>query len=892
MEKLKKNNGIIDNNINKENTQLVEQAKIRLVSDAIKDIKGLIFDPQVKSKIFDILLKYVYQITDSTCGTCLIINPIHIDANSLKHACVDASLVTDTETYFTNEKTFLHWVSQALVPLKATIFNDEFPDNQNITLSDNQDASSLLFLPIVSQNKLRAIFILAKSFGEYEANILNHLMPLLGAITSTLKSVESIKSNAVGFEQMKTNHRYLDNLFSLSPIAVVVVANDKKILTHNSAAELMFSPESANEDINLFPLLKMCLIEKLIPIYAQLSEKNNQEALQGKLLEEVTAYKLDGSPFIINLTAFRYVHGDQLYTTLQIQDITAMRESAEVYKQTSQQLNALSHLVPVGIVRVDGSWNCIFSNDKWHEFSGLSHEECEGSHWINAIHSADIKFVLNDLRESLVNGNDYNKEIRLVTPLGQIRWVDFNTRILFDENGNVDGFLGTFADITERLIYQQKLRHIAEYDTLTNLANRNLLHERIQHAFHRSARDDSHIALFFIDLDGFKDVNDTLGHAAGDMLLKQVAERLTSTLRKNDTVARFGGDEFVVLLDHYEHINDITVIADKVIEIIAKPYQLGEHEVYITTSLGIAEGKSDNSSVEQILKEADSALYLAKKEGKNKFQLYNSKLNEETKNKHSLVNQLRNGIKQQRYFLQYQPIANVNHQESIGFEALIRFIDHHEKIIEPNQFIPILEETGMIVDTGHWVIEEVCCQINLWRKAGQFPKNGFVAFNVSPKQLFDDSLLNVIKQACKKYDIAPHSLRMEVTESVFIDKPKKVNNILRSIKDFGIRLSLDDFGTGYSSLSYLQNYEFDLIKIDKSFVNNLSSDSSNAKIMKVIIALANSMNITVTVEGVETLQSLEFIKQLGAEYFQGYFLSKPVSPKEAINFIDGVIEHS
>ena len=609
----------------------------------------------------------------------------------------------------------------------------------------------------------------------------------------------------------------------------------------------------------------------------QHSRYGNEEPLTSpNVWENQTAHRTDGTKFIVNLSFFRYTHGAQRFTTLQIQDITALREKAEEYQQASQQLNALTHLVPVGIIRVDSNWSCVYANDRWHDFAGLIFEETEGQQWINAIHSDEVKFVLEELRESLSLGLDFQKEIRLVSPLGAVRWMEFNTRVLFDENGCIDGFLGTFADITERLQHHEKLRQIAEYDSLTGLVNRNLFQDRLQQAFYISEREDSPVSVIFMDLDGFKDINDTLGHDVGDVLLQQVAQKLINTLRRNDTVARFGGDEFVIMLGHSEDDNDPEAVAQKVIDAIAQPFTIGNNEVFVTTSLGIAQDTCNNSSPEQLLKQADTALYLAKGEGKNTYRVFNKELDEQSKVRIELANLLRSALKKNRYRLHFQPIARVEDKKIIGYEALLRFVDKDNRLIEPDSFIPILEETSMIVEVGKWVIEESCRQVRQWLNEGVFTKNHFLSFNVSAKQLLEDSTVETIRNACQNYGVDPRLLVMEMTETVIISKPQKVESVLKAIKSIGLRLALDDFGTGYSSLSYLQKYPFDHIKIDKSFIDDLENDSNDAKITRSIIALARSLGLKVTAEGVEDVSAWNKLKEFGADYFQGYYLGKPL----------------
>jgi len=854
------------------------------VRTAIDDIQELLFDPQAPQKIFSILLEHINTITDSDYCVSFLADSQGIDTIESN---IDASLFavhTEPHLAFVKEKTLRHWVQQRILPLRPTFFNAPIHKSYQTLLIHPEQVSSIMMLPIVSQNKLRALCILGKNKGNYTGDMVRRLMPLLGSVVCALQTADTVKGNILGFEKKVTDNRYLNSLLSTSPIAILIADDNDDIVIANPAAH----------DIFCMPDAKISLIKQsvaaLVPDYKSLFQWSNQQSRYGnetplvgpQVWENQTAKRLDNSEFIVNLTLFRYTHGQQRFTTIQVQDITAIRESVEEYQKTSQELSALTHLVPVGIIRIDANWNCVYANDKWYEFSGLINEETTGQHWINALHSDEAKALLEELREALQMGNDYHKEIRLVSPLGQIRWMDFNTRVLFDESGSVIGFLGTFQDVTERLVHQEKLRHIAEYDALTGLANRSLFQNRLEQAFYRSERDNTQISILFLDLDGFKDINDTLGHDIGDLLLQQVAERLLNVLRRNDTVARFGGDEFVILLGDNEQANEINRVASKIIDIIAEPYQLDNNEAFVTISIGVANGTFISSSPKQILKQADAALYLAKREGKNNFQLFTTSIDSEAQQRIKLANQLRYAIANNRYQLHYQAIADIHTKNVIGFEALLRFKDNNGDTIGPTEFIPILEETGMMIDAGKWVIEETCRQLKQWQDAGGFPKNGFLSFNVSPKQLLDDSIVETIINACEMYAIEPHYLVMEITETVIISKPQKVEKVLDELKEFGIRLALDDFGTGYSSLSYLQKYPFNHIKVDRSFVEDLLTDKNDAAITKAIISLAQSLDLKVTAEGVFSDECLELLTEFGADHYQGYFLSKPLPPKKTM----------
>ena len=867
--------------------------------DAIDAIQELLFDPDASAKIFQLVLSFFITITKSEFGAC------YVSGQNAEFPIIPGAELTplyDRDiTEFVDAAVLASWVGQSSLLSSPIFYNYPLPDGPKKVLNPEIDFSSLMILPIITHNQLRAICILANTQEDrsYKPELLNKLKPLMGAIMCTLQSAESVRGNFLGLDQEIADNRYLSSLISSSPLGIIVVDAASRILLSNpTAQDMFFHITSLKHEESNHPL-KGIDIHCFIPDFDSMFQWSNQQARFGskneaigpRLWEEQRAIRHDGSECVVNLTIFRYTHGAKRFTTLQIQDITALRKSAEDYKRTTQQLNALTQLAPVAIIRVHNNWNCVFANEKWYEFSGLVHDENDQQGWINAIHSDDVADFLESLRGSLQAGNDHSQEVRLVTPSGTTKWVDFSMRVLFSVDGEVEGFLGTCADVTERYINQEKLRHIAEYDELTGLANRVLFQDRLQQAFLLSQRDHSLVSVFFLDLDGFKDVNDTLGHNVGDILLKKVAERLINSLRQIDTIARFGGDEFVVLLGKDDHLTEVLVVAKKIIEVMAAPFLIDGHDIYITTSLGIGQGSYANSSPDILLKNADLALYNAKNEGKNKYQLFNDELEAGSHERVSLLKEMRTGLKENRFCLHYQAISDSNTLKVVGFESLIRFNSRHNILVKPDRFIPMLEENSMIIEVGRWVIDETCRQLSEWQKSEHFPKHGYLTFNVSAKQLLDETFISHVAECCKRHKVNPEQLVMEMTESVIINKPEKVKDILKGIKAIGLRLALDDFGTGYSSLSYLQNYAFDIIKIDKSFIDDLSDGSNDTKIVKAIIALASSLELKVVAEGVETKLGREAVKHLGAGLFQGYYLSKPLAANQILGFMQTDYSH-
>ena len=858
---------------------------------AIDEIQSLLFDPDASERILKLVLGFLQDFTKSDFAVCYL--PTGAPNSPMLPEGKLKALYIDEIEPFINQRVLESWVGHKAILTNPVFYNHPIAAASRKVLLPDITVAGLMILPIIVHNELQAVCILAKQQGAYESQFIHRLKPLLGSVLCAIQSAESVRGNFLGIDKKIGGNRFLNSLISSSPVAIVVVDSIGFIVASNPNAQALLKIGIDKNGATMPGSLDDLKIKHFFPNYEKLFLWSSQDPRiastqrenMPRVWEEQNIYTQNGDHCVVNLTVFRHVHNDERYTTIQIQDITKAQKSAEEYKLASQQLNALTHLLPVAIIQVDTNWDCKFANEKWFEFSGLTGDESYGQTWINAIHSQDIKELLDALHTSLEAGRDLQQMVRIVTPLGSTKWIDFSSRVLFDSENEIEGFLGTFADVTDHHLTQKKLQYVAQYDGLTGLANKILFQDRLSQAFLRSERDKSIISVFFLDLDGFKDVNDTLGHDVGDLLLQKVTERLKDTLRKNDTVARFGGDEFVILLGKTDSLTEVTSVADKIISSVASPYIIGDHEVFITTSLGIAQGNSQHSSPQVLLKNSDVALYNAKKEGRNKFQIYDDELAIDSKQRIALLNQLRTAMKRNRYMLYYQPICSLKTGRVIGFESLLRFRDINDRVIEPSKFISILEETSMILEVGRWVIRETCRQLSEWMGSGSFPVSGYLAFNVSAKQLTEDGFVDIIRQCCLHYNVPPTSLVLEITETVIINKPESIKSILNEIRALGVRIALDDFGTGYSSLSYLQNYPFDILKIDKSFIDDLSVNSNDTKITKAIIALGNSLELKICAEGVENQHAHSLIKEWGVQVFQGYYLSKPLPSENVLLFL-------
>ena len=415
---------------------------------------------------------------------------------------------------------------------------------------------------------------------------------------------------------------------------------------------------------------------------------------------------------------------------------------------------------------------------------------------------------------------------------------------------------------------------LARFDSLTGLANRNMFHDEMARALQRSAEQQTGFALLFIDLDRFKSVNDTLGHDAGDALLKVMAGRLTSLLRGVDRLARLGGDEFVVLLDHVTDPAALSKVASRLLTELAEPLQLGGHSMQISGSVGISLYPADGQDAATLLKNADTAMYLAKSRGKNNFQFFTPDLARRAATYFAMENDLRQAIDAEQLVLHYQPVFRASDGVLCGMEALVRWQRPGHGLVGPGDFIPLAEESGLIVPIGRWVMNAACRQLRAWREAGYNPPR--CAINLSTRQFAGTRLVDDLQDAMATHALEAGALAVEITEGQLMTDPERAQETLQQLQRLGLQVAIDDFGTGYSSLAYLKRFTADTLKIDKSFVRGLPQNHGDMAITQAVVALAHSLRMAVVAEGVETAGQLQAARQLGCDMVQGYHLARPM----------------
>jgi len=446
---------------------------------------------------------------------------------------------------------------------------------------------------------------------------------------------------------------------------------------------------------------------------------------------------------------------------------------------------------------------------------------------------------------------------------------------ILDTNDIVTGAVITFRDVTKTRAMEQKMAHLAQHDYLTGLPNRMLLNDRLNQAITYAKRHNTELAVLFCDLDNFKYINDSLGHLIGDKLLQSVAQRLTRQVRESDTVCRQGGDEFVILLLEEAHAENATITAEKILLSLCQPYLIGEHELHVTTSIGISLYPGDGSDAETLIRNADTALYHAKAKGRDNYQFFKEDMNAKAVERQSLEVDLRRAIKQGEFILHYQPKVNLISGEIAGVEVLVRWNHPTRGMLLPGVFITIAEDCGLIVPLGKWVLEDACRQAKAWVDQGYIPMP--VAINISALEFRNVHFAEHVKKILDQTGLQPHCLELELTESVLMKDVQTSESILRKLKEIGVRIAIDDFGTGYSSLNYLNQFPIDVLKIDQSFVRDISSGSGNGIIVNAVINMGTSLKQKVVAEGIETDEQLAFLSAHDCHEGQGYLLSEPLS---------------
>ena len=567
-------------------------------------------------------------------------------------------------------------------------------------------------------------------------------------------------------------------------------------------------------------------------------------------------------------------------------DVSGRRANEEALRQAEEKYRSIFENAVEGIFRTTPAGRYLDANPSLARIYGFASVEelratfsdIAGQLYVDSNRRAEFVQRMDETGEV----SSFESQIRRKD--GELIWISENARVVRDETGATSYYEGTVEDITATRESKERLLHDALHDQLTGLSNRALFMDRLEQKFARlERRPDSLFAVLFLDFDRFKNINDSLGHLAGDQLLKAISGRLQECLRPGDSVSRFGGDEFAILLENVRELGDATLVAERVQKAMMRPFQLGSQQVFSSASIGIALGHSQYERAEDLLRDADMAMYRAKARGKARHEVFDAEMHTRAVALLQLETDLRWAIERDEFRLHYQPIVKLEDGEVIGFEALIRWQHPQRGLVSPAEFIPIAEETGWIVPIGKWVLEEACAQLARWQTETQISLS--MSVNLSGKQFSQPDLIELIEKIITESGIAPGSLKLEITESAIMEDAQIVTSRLLQLRKLGVRLGLDDFGTGYSSLSYLHRFPLDTLKIDRSFVARLLEDGENREIVRTIVTLGKNLGMDVVAEGVEEAQQLSDLRGLDCQHGQGYFFARPLPADEAIRVL-------
>ncbi len=651
---------------------------------------------------------------------------------------------------------------------------------------------------------------------------------------------------------------------------VITFGEDGMIRSLNPAAERMFGyrdAEAAGMAID-------CLLSADGGYFRFAAQASGGQGTR-QLAYELEGIRRDGSRFVADLSVSRIVFEGRRAVIGIVRDITARKRDEQNLLVFKRAIESSVNGITITDA-VNGENLIIYVNPAFERMTGYAGHEVLGKNPRflrgndrDQVELRKLAMALEERREGYFVLRNYRKD-------GSQFMNELYVAPVRDRDGAVTNYIGIMNDISDQRRYEEQLVYQANHDPLTGLPNRNLLQDRLGQALAlESSRRRNPIGVMFLDLDNFKKINDTLGHTVGDMLLKAVANRLRNCVRGGDTVSRLGGDEYILILPNVKEMHDVTTVAKKLIGLFSTPFLLMGHELYITASIGIALFPSDGDTVDALLKNADAAMYHAKEQGKNNYQFYSEEMNTRVFERMALETSLHRVIRQQEFLLYYQPRVDLRTGRISGVEALVRWNHPEMGLVSPARFIPLAEETGLIVPIGEWVLRTACAQNKAWQEAGLPPLR--MAVNLSARQFRQENLIQMVADVLAETGLDPRWLELELTESLLMERAEQSVSILRSLADMGIDIAVDDFGTGYSSLGYLKRFPITNLKIDQSFIRDIASDPDDAILVRTIITMAHGLGMKTVGEGVESLEQVDFLCRHGCEEVQGYYFSRPLT---------------
>lgn len=591
----------------------------------------------------------------------------------------------------------------------------------------------------------------------------------------------------------------------------------------------------------------------------------------------------DGSLYWVDTTIVPFVNqAGKIYQYVSIRsDITVRKRMVEEVLKSEAKYRIIAENTSdiISMINADGDFLYLSPSHKTLWEHDIPDEQIQNL--LEWIAEDDREIMGYAIGYTFSTGKGFMAECRIKTSRETPIWTETKINPIFDEAGNVSSLILVTRDITDRKQSEERIHHLAYHDPLTDLPNRRMYVQQLTKEIMQGKRFQSNMAVLFLDMDKFKDINDSYGHDVGDMLLVEAARRLQTCVQSGDIVARLGGDEFTILLSQLNDVKQAESVAEMIQNQLQKPFDLNGHVITLSCSIGIALFPQDGDTAEDLLKRADTALYSVKSVGRNGYALFDPTMEAKSLERILMENELRKAIEQEQFQIHYQPKMDIGSQSLTGMEALVRWVHPELGVISPGKFIPIAEESGLIVELGEWILKEACRQNKKWHEEGHRLK---VSVNLSARQIFQKDLVEIITATLKELELSAEWLELEITESIFV-KMEEATVVLQQLREAGIHISIDDFGTGYSSFSYIKSLPVDTIKIDASFIRDIHHNQESQAIVKAIVTIADSLQMNVIAEGIELDDQVEALQQNGCVHGQGYLFSKPLATEEFERFL-------
>lgn len=692
----------------------------------------------------------------------------------------------------------------------------------------------------------------------------------LGEAKYALAAIEDVSQYHANQETLRTLNESLRAIVENSPLAIYSITPGGIVTLWNPAAEKLFGVREAEVLGRLSPLATAEQAETTLDI--------RKRVIAGETVHNVEiAHSRGAHRSILSLSAAPLKSGDGkiIGVLVTCADITGLKSVERALEASEARFRALSESAMDIVTVIDADGVILYQSPSVRHLLGVDPESMIGLNQFEIIHREDSPALRERFKELIEKGTlDRPVEFRVRHADGTWRTLESIGKNCLDVPA-IRGIIVNTRDVSERRAIQQRIQHLAYHDALTSLPNRSLLQDRVAQAISRADRGGKRLAVMFIDIDNFKNINDTLGHDVGDELLREVARRLSASVRGHDTIARQGGDEFIVLLEELEGQSGAARAAQKILDALRSAFEVGGTKQHVSGSIGIALYPDDGKDSQTLMKNADTAMFHSKAQGKNTYHFFTSNMNIAVKRRAMLESSLRAAVKDGDFLLHYQPQVDLATGKVVAAEALVRWNNQSGGIVMPGDFIPLAEETGLINEIGEWVMREGCMQARRWQAGGIAPER--IAINLSARQLGDKGFLGMVKRVLKETGLNPGCLELEITESQVMKQAEGSIQLLNELADMGIHLAVDDFGTGYSSLSYLKRLPISKLKIDQSFVRDITVDPNDTAIVVAIISMARSLDLEIIAEGIETAGQLNLLRAKGCAIGQGYYFSMPLA---------------